>query len=122
MKRQGFTLIELLVVLAIVALLLSIVVPNFFRPLDRSRDTILRKDLQVMRRAIGQYAADKGSYPENLQALVAARYLEAMPLDPVTNMVDWIVVPPPPDQEGGVYDVHPGAPGKSSDGTPYASW
>lgn len=118
----GFTLIELLVVLVIIALLLSIVVPNYFRPLHRSRDTVLRKDLQVMRRAIGQYDADKGVYPDSLQALAQARYLGSVPPDPVTGQVDWIIVPPPPGEEGGVFDLHPGAPGKAPDGTLYSTW
>ena len=99
-KRRGFTLIELLVVLAIIALLLSIVLPNYFRPLDRANDVMLRDNLKVMRKAIDQYQADKGGYPENLQALVSSRYLQAIPVDPITGRADtWVTAPHRPARE-----------------------
>ncbi len=122
--RRGFTLIELLIVLAIVALLLAVVAPSYFRPLDRSKDVVLRQDLRVMRDAIDHYYGDRGSYPPNLQALVAARYLRAVPVDPVTgSSATWIVAPPPEGYGGAVYDVHSGAPGTGAhESIPYAKW
>jgi len=122
-KRRGFTLIELLVVLAIIALLTSIVLPNYFRPLERANDVMLRDNLKVMRKAIDQYQADKGGYPANLRALVDARYLQAIPVDPVTGRNDtWIGVPPPAGEGDVVFDIRSGAPGKARDGTAYATW
>ena len=38
-----------------------------------------------MRDAIDQYYADKGKYPESLEALVSESYLRAIPKDPFTN-------------------------------------
>lgn len=120
---RGFTLIELLTVLAIIALLVALVAPNYFRPLARARDTILKKDLQVMRRAIDEYDADRGHYPPSLPALVAARYLQAVPVDPLTGRATtWVLVPPPGGPPTAVFDVRSGAPGKAPDGRPYASW
>lgn len=122
-KRRGFTLIELLVVLAIIALLTSIVLPNYFRPLDRANDVMLRDNLKVMRKAIDQYQADKGNYPATLQALVEARYLQAIPVDPVTGRSDtWIDVPPSTGEDNAIFDVHSGAQGKAHDGTAYVTW
>ena len=60
---RGFTLVELLVVMAIIATLLSIVAPKYFNSLDRSRETVLRQNLNVMRDSIDKFYSDTGKYP-----------------------------------------------------------
>lgn len=123
MKTRGFTLVELLVVMVIIALLLSLALPRYFNHLDSSRETILKQDLAVMRDAIDKYHGDTGRYPESLEALVEARYLRALPVDPITERADtWQVVSPSDTETSGVYDVKSGAPGNARDGTPYADW
>lgn len=123
MKMRGFTLVELMVVMAIVALLLSLALPRYFNHLESARETILRQDLAVMRDAIDKYHGDRGHYPDSLEALVSARYLRSLPVDPITERADtWQIVEPPDDATGAVYDVRSGAPGKGRDGTPYGEW
>ena len=123
MRRAGFTLIELLVVLAIVATLLTIAAPRYFGSLDRAREAVLRENLYQMRDTIGKYQADKGKYPDSLDALVAEKYLRKVPADPITeSSASWVVVPPEDAQKGGVFDVKSGAPGKASDGSEFSSW
>jgi general secretion pathway protein G len=123
MKQRGFTLIELLVVLSIVALLLSIAVPRYYGSLDKSKEAVLKENLYQVRDAIGKYYADKGKYPESLEALATDRYLRNVPLDPITDSnATWVVVPPAEAQKGGVYDVKSGAPGKAMDGSEYSQW
>lgn len=123
MKMRGFTLVELMVVMAIVALLLSLALPRYFNHLESARETILRQDLAVMRDAIDKYHGDRGHYPDSLEALVSARYLRSLPVDPITERADtWQIVEPPDDAAGAVYDVRSGAPGKGRDGTPYGEW
>lgn len=118
----GFTLIELLVVMAIIATLLSIVAPRYFKSLDRSKETVLRQDLNIMRNAIDKFYGDTGKYPLSLDELVERRYLRAVPVDPLTESAEtWVVISPPNDTEG-VYDVHSGSPEKAQDGTPYEAW
>jgi general secretion pathway protein G len=76
-----------------------------------------------MREAISRYHADKGKYPETLEALAAERYLYKVPLDPVTDSTaTWIVVPPQDPEKSGVYDVRSGAPGTGLDGREYVQW
>jgi general secretion pathway protein G len=121
--RRGFTLIELLVVLAIVALLLSIAVPRYYGSLDKSKEVVLKENLFQLRDAIGKYHADKGKYPESLDALASDRYLRKVPLDPITDSAaTWVVVPPADPQKSGVFDVKSGAPGKAIDGSEFSTW
>jgi general secretion pathway protein G len=122
-KNQGFTLIELLVVFAIVALLSSIAVPKYFSSLQKSRESVLRYDLSVMRESIDKYFSDNGSYPESLQQLVEKRYLKSIPKDPIAQANDlWVVVPPIDGLPGSVYDIKSGAQGQASDGSNFADW
>jgi general secretion pathway protein G len=123
MKRRGFTLIELLVVLAIIATLLTIAVPRYYSSLDKSKEAVLKENLYQLRDAIGKYYADRGKYPESLQALATDKYLRSVPLDPVTDSATtWIVVAPEDPQKGGVFDVKSGAAGKALDGSEFSTW
>lgn len=122
---RGFTLIELIVVMAIVALLVGIAAPRYFRSVERARENSLRTSLNVMRDAIDQHLADRGRYPESLAELAASRYLRSVPDDPLTGRADsWVTLPPPPDSawSGGVADVRSGAAGRAEDGRLYADW
>jgi general secretion pathway protein G len=123
MKRRGFTLIELLTVLAIVAILLTIALPRYFGSVDKSKEAVLKENLNQMRDAIGRYYADKNKYPESIDALVNDKYLRKVPIDPITeSTASWIIVPPEDREKGGVYDVRSGAEGKGTDGSEYAQW
>jgi len=124
MRRRGFTLIELLVVLAILGILLTLALPRYFSSIDKSKEAVLRENLVQIRDAISRYHADRGRYPETLDALASDRYLRRVPLDPLTeSALTWIVIPPPQDlQQSGVYDVKSGAAGTGLDGTEYVQW
>jgi general secretion pathway protein G len=124
MKRQsGFTLIELLVVMAIIALLLSLAMPRYFSSIDRSKEVILKENLYIMRDALQKYYGDKGEYPQDLAELVSKKYLSKIPVDPVSESIQtWKITPPEAEFKGDVYNVHSGASGNASDGTPYSEW
>ena len=119
--ERGFTLVELLVVLSIIALLLSIAAPRYFQHIERSREAVLRENLATLRDSLDQYHADKGRWPETLEALATEHYLRAIPMDPVTGRSDtWTTTP---GEEGsGVSDVKSGAAGEGANGQPYAQW
>jgi len=122
-KVRGFTLIELLVVMAVIGLLLSIAAPRYVHQVDRSRDVVLRHNLDGLRQAIDQFHTDKGTYPKALQELVDAQYLRAVPTDPITERADtWIMVLPAGNPGPAWFDVRSGARGAGGDGTMYATW
>ena len=110
-KNQGFTLVELMVVLAVIALLLSVVVPDYMGRLKRAEEAVLQENLAVMRDALDKHYADAGRYPANLEELVAKRYLRAIPKDPFTQEPTWVAIPPADPKKGGVFDIHSSAKG-----------
>jgi general secretion pathway protein G len=118
----GFTLIELLVVLAILATLLTLVVPRYYKHVERSREAVLRENLASTRDAIDQYHADAGVWPATLETLVERRYLRALPTDPITERSDTWQLVPPPDGASGIYDIRSGAEGSGLDGQAYSDW
>jgi len=121
-SKRGFTLIELLVVMSVIALLLTIAIPRYFQSVDRSREAVLRENLNTVRDAIDKFYADRGRYPDSLPDLVAKRYLRAVPVDPVAESdTAWIIVPPPQGVgAGGVYDLRSGAQGNALNGKAYS--
>jgi len=110
-KNPGFTLIELMVVLAVIALLLSVVVPDYMGRMKRAEEAVLQENLSVMRDALDKHYADAGKYPASLEELVAKRYLRSIPKDPFTRSPSWVAVPPADPKRGGVFDVHSAAKG-----------
>jgi general secretion pathway protein G len=115
--ERAFTLIELLVVMVIIASLLAIAAPRYFRSLDRAKEVVLTQDLAVMREAIDYYYGDRAKYPESLQDLVEERYLRSLPVDPITKSSEsWVLVLNDDPDIGGIQDVTSGAEGETSSG------
>lgn len=122
-RTTGFTLIEMLVVMTIIGVLLTIAVPRYFHSVDKSRETVLRDDLAIMRKALDQFYSDNGKYPDTLDELVTRRYLRRIPPDPITESAKtWVVVPPEDADKGAVYDVKSGTDKRAHNGTLYADW
>ena len=122
-RRRGFTLIELLVVMSIIGVLLTIAVPRYFRTVQRSKETVLRKDLSVVRESIDRYYGDLGQYPEELGALVEKHYIRSVPVDPFTKSAQtWLLVASEDPDHPGLRDIHSGSPDMASDGSPFVSW
>ena len=111
-RTRGFTLVELMVVLTVIALLLSVVVPDYVGRVKRAEEAVLKENLMVMRDALDKHYADAGRYPASLSDLVTKRYLRSIPPDPMTqSAATWVAVPPADREKGGVYDVRSGAKG-----------
>jgi general secretion pathway protein G len=135
-RQGGFTLIELIVVVSIIGILATVALPAMKNAPVRAREAVLKADLYQMRSTIDQHLADKGQYPESLQALVEAGYLRFLPVDPITRSAEtWIEIsatesdveelePIDEDLGGttGIIDVQSGAEGVSLDGSLYSDW
>lgn len=122
MRNRGFTIMELLLVLMLVALLASLASPVVTKSIHRAKESTLKESLFVLRKAIDDYYADHGQYPEDLQNLVNERYIRKIPLDPLTETAtDWKLVREG-SSEGRIVDVKTSSQAKAADGTPYQTW
>jgi len=76
--QLGFTLIELLVVVAILALLISILLPSIGRAREQARATVCASDIRQLALANAGYAAESGG-----------RYCPGAPLMRTENLRRW---------------------------------
>ena len=106
-RLRGFTLIEMLVVMTLIALLLTLAAPRYFATLDQGRLKVQQQNVATLRDAIDKFFGDQGRYPESLDELVHKRYLRQLPIDPVSEAANWIVIAPQDPALGAVFDVQP---------------
>jgi general secretion pathway protein G len=107
---------------------MAVAVPVYQIHIRRANEAVLKEDLYTLRNAIDQYTQDKSKAPQDLNDLVSAGYLRALPKDPFTNSnTTWQTVQEDTmiaiDQtQPGITDVHSGSNLNGTDGTAYSSW
>jgi len=126
-RACGFTLIELVIVMSIIAIFLAIAIPTYSHSITAAREKLLRTDLVELRGAIRKYTLDKQRAPQGLDDLVSAKYIDKIPIDPMTKEPNWEVVTEEvmlsvDQQDTGMTDVHSASNNTASDGTAYSSW
>jgi type II secretory pathway pseudopilin PulG len=106
----GFTYVGLLALLVLIGLMLAAAGEVAATAAQRERETQLLWVGHEYRAAIGRYWSQKRAYPQSLRDLLGAasdapvqvRYLRSLYPDPMTNAVDWVLVPAP---NGGIMGV-----------------
>lgn len=125
-NSAGFTLLELVIVMTIMVILAAVGVTSYQHVQLKARETILKSDLQTMRKKIDEYAADKEKLPGSLEDLATSYYIREVPVDPMTGQKDWTVDmgEDTVSREGGsgVLDVHSSAGGEGTDGVAYKDY
>ena len=89
-RERGFTLIEMMIVVAIIAILVAILVPNFMRARAQAQTAACEANLKEIATALELYQTDHEEYPDTSGATDATAtdpnlgsYLRQTPIDPV---------------------------------------
>jgi general secretion pathway protein G len=90
-SQRGFTLVEMMIVVAIIAILVMVLVPNFVRARAQAQTASCMMNLKEIATALELYQADNDQYPTaSKQALTAndpnlLPYIKQVPVDPVAG-------------------------------------
>ena len=74
MKRKAcgaFTLIELLLVMVIIAVLASVMVPVYFKQIDKVHVNGTKADIAILKTALAHFEIDNGRFPTTEEGLAA---------------------------------------------------
>jgi type II secretory pathway pseudopilin PulG len=109
-RARGFTYVGLLVLIVLIGIMLAAAGEVAATSARRERETQLLWVGHEYRAAIGRYWYQRRAFPQTLEELlgsapdapVKARFLRRLYPDPMTNAVDWVLVPAP---GGGIMGV-----------------
>jgi len=88
-RERGFTLIEMMIVVAIIAILVGILVPNFIRARAQAQTAACEANLKEIATALELYETDNDHYPAS-EAIDPSEtelspYLKQTPVDPAAG-------------------------------------
>jgi general secretion pathway protein G len=89
--QEGFTLIEMMVVVAIIAVLVAVLVPNFMRARAQAQTTSCMMNLKEIATALELYQTDNDQYPTASKVPVNSTdtnlfpYVNQVPIDPAAG-------------------------------------
>jgi prepilin-type N-terminal cleavage/methylation domain-containing protein len=85
-RRKGFTLIELMIVIAIIAILASILIPNFVKARAQSQHTACCSNVKNIGTACEMYSTEnQGHYPNTMTLVTGGGYMQSAPTCPSAN-------------------------------------
>lgn len=95
-NERGFTLIEMMIVVAIIAILVAILVPNFMRARAQAQTAACEANLKEIATALELYQTDHQMYPDvtslsnvtNTETNIGS-YLRQTPIDPVAPTLNY---------------------------------
>jgi general secretion pathway protein G len=87
-----------------------------------ARENSLRQNLFTLRQVIEEYRIDNRKLPQTLQELVKAGYLREIPVDPMTEKVDWILEQSDDPKIPGIVSVRSTSKSVACNGTRVDTW
>ncbi|MFZ0478456.1 MAG: type II secretion system protein [Terriglobales bacterium] len=126
--QRGFTMIEMIIVMSIIMVLMAIALPMYNRSIQQAKEAKFKSNLSTLNEVIQRYSEDKRCAPQQLDDLVQAGYLKAIPDDITGSNTTWQTENEQepdkawnPDQMG-IASAYSGSTEMSSDGRPYSEW
>ena len=129
--RRAFTIIEVLTVVVFLSIISMAAIQSFEYSLRKEKEERLRGTLNSVRSAIDRYYLDRLAaapgtahekrFPASLEELVAAKYLRAVPADPVSGEATWEIILVSKDEKR-VFDIKSKAHGAGLDNSLYSNW
>lgn len=89
--QRGFTLVEMMIVVAIIAILVAVLMPNFIRARAQAQTAACMMNLKEIATALELYQADNDRYPAASSQAVDGSdtdllpYLKQVPIDPAAG-------------------------------------
>lgn len=86
-KKQGFTLVEVILVIIIVGILAAIVIPRITYTSNEAKKSACDANVAALNAQIELYHVRdaSGNWPADLDALVTADYIDAVPVCPFST-------------------------------------
>ncbi len=94
-KKAGFTLIEIMVVVLIIGLLVSLIGPNIYNQLIRSKKRVAEIQIKNLQASINLYQLQLQRLPDSLDDLAqpdeetGKPYIDSIPMDPWGNEYEY---------------------------------
>ncbi|MFQ5748226.1 MAG: type II secretion system major pseudopilin GspG [Planctomycetota bacterium] len=94
-KKAGFTLIEIMVVVLIIGLLVSLIGPNIYNQLIRSKKRVAEFQIKSLQTSIEFYRLQLQRLPDSLEELTQPAedtgkpYMDSIPMDPWGNEYEY---------------------------------
>ena len=89
--RRGFTLVEMMIVVAIIAILVAVLTPNFVRARAQAQTSSCMMNLKEIATALELYQTDNDKYPTASNQVLNGSdpnllpYIKQIPVDPVAG-------------------------------------
>jgi type IV pilus assembly protein PilA len=87
-NNKGFSLVELIIVIAIMAVLIGVLAPQFIKYVERSRESTDLQNIEEVKTAVETYVADHGEDP-SLPSTITVTMTNGSTIAPSVDLTEY---------------------------------